>query len=111
MNPPTPEQQVGRRVGELRGNLGWLQAKLAEQMKAHSSGRYANWRQGMIDKTERGTRPLRVNEILDIAEVLGVTPDLLLAPVLTDPDPASLDAQIQETQALLQEAMDRRESL
>ena len=104
MSQPTPEQQIGKRIAELRGKLGWSQAKLAEHMKAHPGGRYANWRQGMIDKTERGLRPLRVNEIADIAAVLGVGPDLLLAPLLGDLDPRVLDAQIAETEAKLQEA-------
>jgi 8-oxo-dGTP pyrophosphatase MutT (NUDIX family)/transcriptional regulator with XRE-family HTH domain len=106
VNHPTPEKQIGKRIAELRAERKLSQAKLAELMKAHPSGRYANWRQGMIDKTERGLRPLRVNEIADIADVLGVPPDLLLAPVLpgVDVDAAGLDQQIAETEAKLQAA-------
>jgi transcriptional regulator with XRE-family HTH domain len=101
---PTPEQQIGREIAEFRRTLGWSQAKLAEQMKARPGDRYVNWRQGMIDKTERGLRPLRLNEIVDIAAVLGVGPDLLLAPVLGDLDPEVLDAQIAQIQISYQTA-------
>lgn len=109
MSQATPEQLIGKRIAELRGKLGWSQAKLAEQMKAHPGGRYANWRQGMIDKTERGIRPLRVNEIVDVAAVLGVGPDLLLGPLLGELDPHMLDAQITETRAKLQAASGERD--
>lgn len=67
MNHSAPEKQGGKRIAELRTERKLSQAKLADLMKAHPSGRYANWRQGMIDKTGRGTRPLRVNEIADTA--------------------------------------------
>lgn len=98
-----PEKQIGRQVRELRIQLGWSQQRLADQMKA-LGGRYANWRQGMIDKTERGTRPLRVNEVTDLAAVLGVPPEILLGPLLPGLDAGALDAQIAETEARLRAA-------
>lgn len=94
------EKQVGKRIAQLRTERGWSQQKLADQMKA-LGGRYANWRQGMIDKTERGARPLRVNEMFDMAGVLGVPPEVLLA---FDVDAAVLDEEIMATEALLKEA-------
>jgi transcriptional regulator with XRE-family HTH domain len=98
-----PERQIGRRVRDLRTQLGWSQQKLADQMKA-LGGRYANWRQGSIDKTERGLRPLRVNEVVDLASVLGVPAEFLFGPLLAGLDAAAIDAQIAETEELLKAA-------
>jgi transcriptional regulator with XRE-family HTH domain len=98
-----PEKQIGQRITQLRTELGWSQQKLADQMKA-LGGRYANWRQGMIDKTEKGLRPLRVNEVVDLAAVLGVPPEFLFGPMVAGLDSAALKAKITETETALQAA-------
>lgn len=101
-----PEKQIGKRIAQLRIERGWSQQKLADQLKA-LGGRYANWRQGMIDKTERGARPLRVDEMFDVAGVLGVPPEVLLA---FDLDASVLAEQIAATEALLTEAETERDN-
>lgn len=97
MTETGPEKQIGKRIAALRGEHGWSQQKLADEMRA-LGGRYANWRQGMIDKTERGARPLRVNEMFDLASVLGIAPELLLE---WEVSAEVLDGQIEEMQEQL----------
>lgn len=103
MSELSAEKQIGKRIGQLRSDRGWSQQKLADQMKAFG-GRYANWRQGMVDKTERGARPLRVNEVFDFAAVLGVPPHILLGTTLDEVDTETLDARIAEVEMLQKDA-------
>jgi transcriptional regulator with XRE-family HTH domain len=94
------EKRVGQQLRRLREERGWSQQKMAQQVAA-LGGRYAKWRQGMIDKSEKGQRPIRVNELFDLAGVFGVGPEVLLA---FDVDTDVLEVQIAETEALLREA-------
>jgi transcriptional regulator with XRE-family HTH domain len=58
----------------LRAQLGLTQAELAEAMQ----GLGHSWVQTTVAKTEAATRPLRVNKVADLAQVLGVrVPDLV----------------------------------
>lgn len=65
------------RLAEMRTEKGFSQQQLADRMKTLGE-RYANWRQSTVYKIEHGKRPLRVNEVFDIAAVLGVTPRFFL---------------------------------
>lgn len=71
------EAVIGARLAELRAERGISQQQLVERMKALGD-RYATWRQSTVYKIEHGKRPLRVNEVFDIADVLGVTPRFFL---------------------------------
>jgi transcriptional regulator with XRE-family HTH domain len=86
------EDQVGQQVQRLRIELGLSQHQLAERMKPISP-QYAKWRQSTIYKIEHGDKPLRVNELFDLAAALGVGPEVLLA---FNVDSDVLDAQIAE---------------
>jgi transcriptional regulator with XRE-family HTH domain len=72
----TTEELVGGRVKERRSELGITQVELAEAMQAlgHS------WIQTTVAKTEAADRPLRVNELTDLAHVLDVSVADLVTP-------------------------------
>jgi transcriptional regulator with XRE-family HTH domain len=64
----TPEEQVGAQVKALRAKLGLTQAELADAMQ----GLGHSWMQTTVAKTEAADRPLRLNEVADLAKILGV---------------------------------------
>ena len=63
----TVEARIGAHVKARRLQLGLTQADVAEAMQrlGHS------WIQTTVAKTEAADRPLRVNELADLAQVLG----------------------------------------
>jgi transcriptional regulator with XRE-family HTH domain len=75
----TAEEYVGANIKTRRAQLGLTQAQLAEAMQ----GLGHSWIQTTVAKTEAADRPLRVNEVADLARVLDVrVPEL----VSTDAD-------------------------
>jgi transcriptional regulator with XRE-family HTH domain len=75
----TPEETVGANIKLLRAQRGLTQAELAEAMR----GLGHSWGQTTAAKTEAADRPLRLNEVADLAQVLRVRlPEL----VSTDTD-------------------------
>jgi len=58
---------IGRTVRRRREALGWSQADLAEQMTALGQ----SWHQTSAAKVEAGSRPIRWNEAVALALVLG----------------------------------------
>jgi transcriptional regulator with XRE-family HTH domain len=70
----TPEETVGANIKALRAQLGLTQAELAEAMQ----GLGHTWIQTTVAKTEAADRPLRLNEVADLAQILNVrVPDLV----------------------------------
>ena len=71
----TPEQQAGAKVKNRRIELGMSQEQLSEEMRrvGHS------WHQTTVAKTEVAGRPLRLNELTDLARILGVRASHLAA--------------------------------
>jgi len=62
------EVVFGRRLRELRIGVGWSQAEVASRLRARDRPMH----QTAIAKIEAGTRPLRLDEAWDIAEVFNV---------------------------------------
>lgn len=78
----TPEQALGDRVRELRLARGLSQEALAQLMSAAGH----SWHQTTAAKTEASARPIRVNEVVDLAHIFRVDPsDLLSSSHFTDP--------------------------
>jgi transcriptional regulator with XRE-family HTH domain len=75
----TPEEVAGERIREIRTARHLTQSALANAMNAlgHS------WHQTTVVKTEAAGRPLRLNEVTDLAGILGVDVSYLLSPPLT----------------------------
>lgn len=94
------EKQVGTQLRRLRLERDLSQKRLAERMAA-LGGPYEKWRQSTIDKTEKGLRPIRVNEMFDLAAVLGVAPEVLLTWEVSG---EVLDAQIAEVEQEIRNA-------
>jgi transcriptional regulator with XRE-family HTH domain len=69
----TVNERVGANVQRFRKAAGMTQGELAEQL----SQRGLSFQQQGILKVERGSRPLRVDELLIIAEVLEVDQESL----------------------------------
>ena len=67
-----------------------------------------SWHQTTVVKTEAAGRPLRLNEVTDLADVLGVEVSYLLGPPLTGRLAASKDLrEVMRLQEII-DALDRR---
>lgn len=84
----TPEEIAGRTLGQLREEHGWSQAEVARRMKAYGY----TWHQTTVGRIESGQRPLRLNEVVHVAAMFGVSPIQLLVPSTT---PARLSEDIE----------------
>jgi transcriptional regulator with XRE-family HTH domain len=67
-NVPTPEQLVARQVRLLRQGRGWSQQEVAEKMRAFGY----QWSQATVTRLESASRPIRLNELTDLAILFGV---------------------------------------
>lgn len=76
MTREDPEKVAGQHLKLLRRAHGWSQREVAERMRPHGY----TWHQTVVAKIETGTRPLRLNEALDLAALFGVSLATLLAP-------------------------------
>jgi transcriptional regulator with XRE-family HTH domain len=90
---PDAEKRAGIQVHNLRVAHGWSQREVAERMKPFGY----NWQQATVARIESATRPLRLNELLDLAALFHVSlTDLLVPPMGRD----SLEQVRQEKKAL-----------
>jgi transcriptional regulator with XRE-family HTH domain len=87
----TPEQIAGRKLGSLRNERGWSQAEVATHMKAYGY----SWVQSTVGRIEAGQRPLRLNEVVHVAALFGVSPIEFLVPNTT-PDNLQQDIKASE---------------
>lgn len=78
MSVPTAEELAGRLLRLLRQGRRWSQQEVADQMKSFGY----NWQQSTVGKVEAAQRPLRLNELADLAIVFGVAITELLEPQL-----------------------------
>ncbi|MDG4764000.1 helix-turn-helix domain-containing protein [Solwaraspora sp. WMMD406] len=75
------ELPIGRRIAQLRARRG-----LTQQVFADRIGKSHSW----VDKVERGIRSLdRISVVHTVAAVLGVTPDVILGPTTSRPEPTT----------------------
>jgi transcriptional regulator with XRE-family HTH domain len=96
-NVPTPEQLVGRLVRQLRQGRGWSQQEVAEKMRAYGY----QWSQATVTRLESASRPIRVNELADLAMLFEVHVTQFLNPeksVVWD-DLDGLEREIEELSA------------
>jgi transcriptional regulator with XRE-family HTH domain len=66
---PRVEQMVGQQLRLLRQSRKWSQQEVADRMKPFG---YNNWRQSTIGKIEAAQRPLRLDELVDLAVLFEV---------------------------------------
>lgn len=67
-NMPTPEQLVARQVRLLRQERGWSQQEIAEKMRSYGY----QWSQATVTRLESASRPIRLNELADLAALFGI---------------------------------------
>lgn len=67
--PESPERLVRQNVVRLREERGWSQSELARRMVDKGFPKY---NQMMVSRTEKGERPLRLDEVAAYASVFGV---------------------------------------
>jgi transcriptional regulator with XRE-family HTH domain len=67
--PPALEARAIQLVQELREAAGWSQTELARRMVEAG---WPNYTQMTVSRTEKGERPIRLNEAASLAEVLGI---------------------------------------
>jgi transcriptional regulator with XRE-family HTH domain len=67
-NVPTPERIVARYIRLLRQGRGWSQQEVAEKMRAYGY----EWSQATVTRLESASRPIRLNELADLAALFGV---------------------------------------
>jgi len=99
--PDTPEGDVARRLRSLRVALGWSQAMLAKRLTAQG----LDWHQTTVAKTESAERAIRYNEIVVLAETLGVSTEELLGVTASVESLLTLDLKVQLQTLLRQEAI------
>lgn len=104
---PTPEQLVGRQVRLLRQGRGWSQQEVAEKMQAYGY----QWSQATVTRLESASRPIRVNELADLAKLFGVPATQFLDSRARDFAWDDLDALEREIEELTAERREIREHL
>lgn len=112
-NVPTPEQLVGRQVRLLRQGRGWSQQDVADRMRAYGY----KWSQATVTRLESAGRPIRVNELADLAMLFGVPATQFLDSRVQDfawDDLEALEREIDELTAkrrAVREHLDHQEAL
>jgi len=96
---PTPEQLVGRQLRLLRQARGWSQQEVAEKMRPFGY----EWSQATVTRLESATRPIRLNELADLALLYGVPIEQFLEPEVQDFAWDDLDALDREIKRLTAE--------
>lgn len=101
--PNDRETWVSEHIRQLREDRGWNQSELARRMKREG---FASYNQMLVSRTEKGDRPIRLNEVEGFARVFGVE----LADLL-DPGPwAYLVADVNRIEALQRDLEDATEA-
>lgn len=73
----SPEASAGYALRMLRTTRRMSQQQIADAMVERG---HAGWRQTTVAKTEAAQRPLRVNELVSLAEILDASLEKLVAP-------------------------------
>lgn len=71
------EAWVSDNIRHFRDAMGWNQSELARRMQ---DAGYENYNQMLVSRTEKGERPIRVNELEGFSRVFGVDMSTLLDP-------------------------------
>jgi transcriptional regulator with XRE-family HTH domain len=100
---PTPEQLAARQLRLLRQGRGWSQQEVAEKMQAYGY----RWSQATVARLESASRPIRLNELADLAILYGVPS----AQFLESGAPDDLDALEKEIAHLAEEHADLQRRL
>lgn len=78
-------ENIGKRIGERRKQMGLTQEKLAEQMDVSIQ---------MISNLERGVKAIRIDNLVRLSQILKVSTDYILTGTQTKNDVDRLAGQI-----------------
>jgi transcriptional regulator with XRE-family HTH domain len=102
-----PERILGQRLRGLREEAGLTQEQVAARMRSLGHHLYQN----TIWKIEAGKRPVRVNEAVALANILGIPLDGLLRDPALSAEGSALWTQLQQVAAQRLEAETQRAAL
>lgn len=103
MEQPNLDEKIGSLIKQQREDKGWTQGEYAARLSEDGP----TWHQQTILKVEKGTRPLRVTELVRHAEVLGIPAPGLLQMVVGQPLPNQrIDDDKAEPPVMYQRAME-----
>ncbi len=77
--------QIGARIAQRRKELNYTQEKLAEQMNVSIQ---------MISNLERGNKAIRIDNLIRVSEILGVSTDYILTGKITQTDHDSVVSRL-----------------
>ena len=92
---PKPEQIAARQLRLLRQGRGWSQLDVAEKMRAYGY----QWSQATVTRLEAATRPIRLNELTDLAALYGAPVAQFLESGAPGGDLADLEEEIKQLTA------------
>lgn len=98
------DDQVGKRVVDLRERRGLNQGQLSEQLRANG----LNWSQGTLSKVEAGMRPVRLIEAPTLALTLRTSVSALVdedEPKPAGPMPTLLQHEVLDQQEWIKDAL------
>lgn len=98
----TPEQRFAQLMREKREALGWTQEELARHV---STATKSTFHQTAVTRIEGMQRNIRLNEVVAIAQVLGIDTGLFEDP---DPDDVKLEADLLTAIERLQDAREEQ---
>ena len=78
-------KNIGKRISERRKRMGLTQEQLAEQMEVSIQ---------MVSNLERGIKAIRIDNLIRLSQILGVSTDYILTGQRTDNDVNALAGQI-----------------
>ena len=82
---PVDLVQIGSRIAQRRKELNYTQEKLAEQMNVSIQ---------MISNLERGNKAIRIDNLMRISELLGISTDYILTGIHTTLDYSALSNKL-----------------
>jgi transcriptional regulator with XRE-family HTH domain len=91
----TPQEIAGGQLRLLRQGRGWSQQEVADRMRNMGY----TWQQSTIGKIEAAQRPLRLNELADLAALFGVPVTDFVTPGATPGDgdtPEAIEREIRD---------------
>lgn len=82
---PAELKAIGNRIGNRRKQLNYTQEQIAEKMDVSVQ---------MVSNLERGNKAIRIDNLIKIAEILGVSTDYILTGEIVSKDVGEMSARL-----------------
>jgi transcriptional regulator with XRE-family HTH domain len=107
INDVSAEWYFAQQLHAIRDAWGFTQAQIADEMNRRLGG--DSWRQQTVQKIEKGTRQVRLDEAVELAAMLGTDLATMIRP--TGLDARGLRELVRKTKAEWRDLMDRRRAV